>query len=167
MMMINAFITIKSGLVLLIQGLCAQIYYFRFEIIGGLRSHLLLFFFERINMLKKNSNLSKISSRPLAYAYICVLCTHIRIHICRDVVHLDSSGPSRCLIPTPGLTSEYPICAVCICVCVYTTPIPTYTPTHVNNRADTEITPIFPSVKNNTPRHFRRRSAGKGENKEK
>ena len=29
-------------------------------------------------------------------------------------------GPSRCLIPTPGLTSEYPICAVCVCVCVYT-----------------------------------------------
>jgi len=22
-------------------------------------------------------------------------------------------GPSRCLIPTPGLTSEYPICVVC------------------------------------------------------
>ena len=28
-------------------------------------------------------------------------------------------GPSRCLIPTPGLTSEYPICAVCVCVCGY------------------------------------------------
>jgi len=30
------------------------------------------------------------------------------------------SGPSRCLILTPGLTSEYPICTVCVCVCVYT-----------------------------------------------
>ena len=29
-------------------------------------------------------------------------------------------GPSRCLIPTPRLTSEYPIFAVCLCVCVYT-----------------------------------------------
>ena len=29
-------------------------------------------------------------------------------------------GPSRCLIKTPGLTSKYPICAVCACVCVYT-----------------------------------------------
>ena len=29
-------------------------------------------------------------------------------------------GPSRCLLPTPGLTSQYPICAVCVCVCVYT-----------------------------------------------
>ena len=47
-----AFIIIKSVLVPLIEGLCAQILYFRFEIIGGLRSHLLIFFFERKNMLK-------------------------------------------------------------------------------------------------------------------
>ena len=50
MMIMIAFITIKSGLVPLIQGLCAQICYFRFEIIGGLRLHLLLFFFERENI---------------------------------------------------------------------------------------------------------------------
>jgi len=37
MMMIIAFVTIKSSLVPLIEGLCAKIYYFRFEIIGGLR----------------------------------------------------------------------------------------------------------------------------------
>jgi len=39
-MMVIAFITIDSGLVpLMIEGLlvCAQILYFRFEIIGGLR----------------------------------------------------------------------------------------------------------------------------------
>ena len=47
-----AFITINIGLVPLIEGLCAQILYFRFEIVGGLRSHLLFFFFERKNMLK-------------------------------------------------------------------------------------------------------------------
>jgi len=48
MMMIAqfAFITINSGLVQ-IEGLCAQILYFRSEIIGGLRSHLLLLFFGR------------------------------------------------------------------------------------------------------------------------
>ena len=33
-------------------------------------------------------------------------------------------GPSRCLIPTPGLTFEYLICAVCVCVCVYTHLLP-------------------------------------------
>jgi len=51
-----AFITIKSDLVPLIEGLCAQILYLRSEIIGGLRSHILLFFFERKNMLKEKSS---------------------------------------------------------------------------------------------------------------
>jgi len=46
-MMMIAFIIINSGLVPLIEGLCAQISYFRFEIIGGLHSHLLLCFFEK------------------------------------------------------------------------------------------------------------------------
>ena len=55
MMMMIDFITLKSSLVPLIEGLCAQICYFRFEIIGGLCSHLLLFFFERKNMLKKKA----------------------------------------------------------------------------------------------------------------
>jgi len=58
LMMMIAFITIQSGLVPLIEGLCAQIDYFRFQvkIIGGLRSHLLLFFCERKNMLEKKSS---------------------------------------------------------------------------------------------------------------
>ena len=55
LMMIIAFIAIKSGLVPLIEGLCAQILYLRFEIIGDLRSNLLLFFFGRENMLKKKA----------------------------------------------------------------------------------------------------------------
>jgi len=55
MMMMIAFITINSDLVPLIEGLCAQILNFTFEIIGGLRSHLLLFFFGRKNMLKKKA----------------------------------------------------------------------------------------------------------------
>jgi len=54
-------------------------------------------------------------------------------------------GPSRCLIPTPGLTSEYPICAVCVRVCIYTHTL-TYTPNRVKNREDTDNTPIFPNV---------------------
>jgi len=55
-MMMIAFITIKSSLVPLIEGLCAQIEELRFEIIVGLRSHLLLFFFGRKSMLKKKSS---------------------------------------------------------------------------------------------------------------
>jgi len=45
-MMMIAFITINSGLVPLIEGLCTQISYLRFKIIGGLRLHLLLSFSE-------------------------------------------------------------------------------------------------------------------------
>jgi len=52
LMMIIAFINIKSGSVPLIEGLCTQIYYLRFEIIGGLCSHLLLF---QIESKKKSS----------------------------------------------------------------------------------------------------------------
>jgi len=44
-----------SGLVPLIEGLSAQILYFSSEIIGGLRSHLLLVFFERKHRLKKKA----------------------------------------------------------------------------------------------------------------
>jgi len=40
MMMMIAFISIERGLVPLIEGLCAQILYFRFEIISDVRSHL-------------------------------------------------------------------------------------------------------------------------------
>ena len=32
-------------------------------------------------------------------AYTCVLCTHIRIYVCRDLVHVDSLGP-------PGVSSQ-------------------------------------------------------------
>jgi len=46
-LMMIALIAINSGLVPLVEGLCAQIYYFRIEIIGGLRSHVLLCFFGR------------------------------------------------------------------------------------------------------------------------
>ena len=52
-MIMIAFITIKSSLVPLIEGLCAQIQEIRFEMIGGLRSQLLIFFFCRIDILKE------------------------------------------------------------------------------------------------------------------
>jgi len=45
MMMMIAFINMHSSLEPLIEGLCAQILDFPSEIIGGLRSHLLLFYF--------------------------------------------------------------------------------------------------------------------------
>ena len=74
------------------------------------------------------------------------LCTYTNTYMPR----LSPSGffrPSRCLIPTPGLTSNYPICAVCVSVCA-----PTYTPTRVKNREDTDNTTIFSPVKISPPR---------------
>jgi len=134
-MMVIAFITMKSGLVPLIEGLCAQILYLRFEIIGGhcLRSHLLLFFVERKNMLKKKSNQFKISSRLLAYTFKCVLCTHMRIHICRDSVHLDSSGPPGVLSQPLGSNPSTPY-VQCVCVCAYIHTYYTYTHIHSHPR---------------------------------
>ena len=56
-MMMIAFIqvTIKSGLVPLIEGLCAQIYYFRFEIISGFAFTSFVFLFRKKNMLKEKT----------------------------------------------------------------------------------------------------------------
>jgi len=56
MMMMIACISIKSGLSPLIESLYAQILHFTIEITGGLRSHLLLFFVERKNLLKEKSS---------------------------------------------------------------------------------------------------------------
>ena len=114
--------------------------------------HIFAILFRKKKYVQEKGSWSKISSRLLAYTYKCVLCTHIQIYVCRDLVHLDSSGPPGVSL-TRGRTSKYPICAVRVCVCVYThTHSLTYTPTRVKNRADTDKTPIFPSVKNNPPR---------------
>ena len=149
-MMMIACITIKSGSVPFFEGLCAQIYDFRFEIIGGFAFTSFAFLFRKKKYVTENSSQSKISSCLLAYTYTCVLCTHIRKCIYRDLVHLDSSGP-------PGVSSrllgshEYPICALCVCACVYTHIHP-HTLPPIKKREDKDNTFIFPSVKNNSPR---------------
>jgi len=53
--MMIAFITIKRGLVPLIGGLSTQIYYLRFEIIGGFAFTSVAFLFRNQNMLKKKA----------------------------------------------------------------------------------------------------------------
>jgi len=56
---------------------------------------------------------------PSIYIHMCTLYAYTNIRMPRFSPP-GFIGPSRCLIPTPRLTSEYPICAVCVCVCVYT-----------------------------------------------
>ena len=87
----DAFITTNSGSVPFIEGLCDQILHFRYEIISGLRSHLLLFFFGRKNILKKKADSPR--SHPAS-----VLCTHIRIAVCVCVcvyTHTPTYTPTR------------------------------------------------------------------------
>jgi len=96
------------------------ILYLRFGIIVGLRSHLLP---SEEKYVQGKSSQSKISS----CTYTCVLCTHIRIYVCRDLVHQDSLGP-------PGVSSRplgsYPSTpsVQCVCVCAYT-----HTYTHIHS----------------------------------
>jgi len=55
-MMMMALITIKGGLVPLIEGLCAQILNFRFEIIGDFAFTLFAFFFRKEKYAQENSS---------------------------------------------------------------------------------------------------------------
>jgi len=83
-----------------------------------------------------------------AYTYKCVFCTHIRKHICRDLVHLDFSGPQGVSSRPLGshLSTSYVQCVWCVRM---HTPTLTYTPTRVENREVTDNTSISPAVKNN------------------
>jgi len=56
------------------------------------------------------------------------------------------SGISKCLVPTPVLTSECPTCSVCVRARMHTHTY-TYTPTSRQHREDTDVTPISLSVK--------------------
>ena len=96
----------------------------RFEV-SELHSHFLLLYFGRKDVLKEERQFVQISSHSPAYQYASVLCTHIRIHVSWDLVHLDSLGspdfPSRPKGSHPSTPR-----AACVCVCVYTN-----TPTHI------------------------------------
>jgi len=89
--LLHFFNTMNSGLVHLIQGLCAQIL---FEI----RDYRWFVFTSFAFLFRKKLEKICLKKKPLvqdliAYTYTCVRCTHIRIHVCRDLVHLASSGP--------------------------------------------------------------------------
>ena len=55
-MMMIACITIKSGSVPFFEGLCAQIYDFRFEIIGGFAFTSFAFLFRKEKYVTENSS---------------------------------------------------------------------------------------------------------------
>ena len=113
--MMIAFITVRSSLVPLIEGLCAQIY-FRFEI-SVVCVHICCFSFSEEKMFERKKQLVQDFIPPLGiYIHMCTSYTYTNTCMPR----FGPSEPSRCLIPTPGLTSEYSVGAMCVCVCVYT-----------------------------------------------
>jgi len=65
---------------------------------------------------------------------LSIPCVHIyEIHICRDLVHLDSSGPPG--VPSdPWAHIQVPhLCSLCVCVRIHTHTL-TYTPNSRKNR---------------------------------
>ena len=131
---------------------------------GSMRSHLgikiwdyrwfaftsFAFLFRKNKYVKeKKQVVQDLISHLNTYIYLRTLYTYTNICMPRFSAYA-FFGPSRCLIPTPGLTSEH-LCSVCACVRIHTL-THTHTPTRVKNRKDTDSTTIFPSVKNSPPR---------------
>jgi len=125
MMMID-FIIIQSGLVPLIGGLCAKIY-FRFEIIDDFA--FLLFFLEEKICQRKKRIVQDIIPSASKYIHMSTLYTYENAHI-PDLVHVDSSGPPATVShPDPWAHNRVPhMCSVCVCVCAYT-----HTYTHIHS----------------------------------
>jgi len=94
-------------------------------------------------MLRKRKLVKDLIPPPSIYIHMCTLYTYTNIYAYMPRFGPSGFlGPSRCLIPTPGLTIEYPICAVSVCVCVRIhAHTPTYTPTLIKIEK-TRTTPL-------------------------
>ena len=81
-MIMIAVITINSGLVPLIEGLCAQILYYIFEIIGGL--HIFCFYFsEEKTYYRKKQSVQELILPSSIYIHMCTLYTYTNICMSR------------------------------------------------------------------------------------
>ena len=88
---------------------------------------------------------------PSIHVHLCTLYTYSNTYVPR-FSSPGFLGPSRCLFPTPGLTSSTK-CGVCVCACVYTH-IHTQTPPPPSKIENTQIQHLYisgPSVINNPP----------------
>jgi len=111
------------------------------------------FLFRKKKYVKEKSIESKISSRLLAYTYTYVFCTHIRLFVCRDLVHLDSSRLRALQVSHPDSWAQNQIphlCSGCVSVRIHTH-TPTYTPTRVKNKKRHRQHPYLSSCQKSTP----------------
>ena len=78
---------------------------------------------ERKYMLKENKK--AVSPAAAQHIYVCTCTSYTARYICILFLQYiwNSSRLSKCLVLTPGLTSEYPTCSMC--ACAYT---------HIHNR---------------------------------
>jgi len=147
--MMIAFVAVKSSLVPFIEGLCSS-NPCRFDFLV-LSSHFFAFLFWKETYVQKTVECShfKISSRRPAYIYTCVLRTHIRINVSWDLVHLDSPRFFR-LSKCPGPTSEYPTCSECVFTCTHTQTHIHFNPRPKSRKYRQHL--YLPHVKNDAPR---------------
>jgi len=125
-MLMIAFITLNYSLVPVIESLYSSNHCgFDFLV---LRSHLLLFFFERKNLFMKKSSFPQDLIPPSSkYIHLC----NMYIYTKTNIPSFSPSGfswASKCFVLTPWLTSEFPTCSVRVCVRIYKH-TPTYTST--------------------------------------
>jgi len=85
----------------------------------------------------KKQSLQDLIPLRSTYVHMCTVYTYTNTYMLR----FNPSGffgLSRCLVPTLGLTSEYPMCSVCACVRMHT-----HTPTYTPKTEKTQTTPLF------------------------
>ena len=91
---------------------------------------------------RKKQLLQDLIPPPSICIHMCTLYTYTITYMLRFSPS-GFLGPSRCLAPTLGLTTEYPICAVWVCVCVYAHIHPhTLPPTVTLKTKKTQTTPL-------------------------
>jgi len=86
----------------------------------GLLNVVIFYFSQKKRYVKRKKELVQdLIQPPSIYIHMCIVYTYMNTYMPRFSPS-GFFGPSRCLIPTPLLTTEYPICAVRVCMCVYT-----------------------------------------------
>jgi len=133
------YFSIKNSLLALLEAVFARIY-IRFET-WVFYDHIFCFASSKkcsSSKRKKTVSLDLILPHSI-YIHICSLYTCLNIYLTRFSLSW-FFGHSKCLVPSPGLTSSTPY-TVCVCVCVY---LCVHVYTHVHPSVHTHVHPNTP-----------------------